>query len=73
MYFTNGYTVCMLNLVACLRLVCYYLLPIHFYLKVMNKPEDGGLPSVKLFYLPGDEEESQEDIGEYLVSQGAFR
>eukprot|EP00731_Ephydatia_muelleri_P018722 Em0011g762a len=57
---------------ASVEVLCGFIDSGEILLQVMNKPEDGGLPSVKLFYLPGDEEESQEDIGEYLVSQGAF-
>ena len=71
MYFTNGYMYVKFSGLSAFGMLLF--VANNFYSKVMNNPDDGGLPSVKLFYLPGDEEESQEDIGEYLVSQGAFR
>ena len=39
--------------------------------KVVKKPDNGGLPSIKLFFE--EEEGGQMDVGEYLLSQGLFR
>lgn len=78
----NSYTSASLLLICTVAIMCSSCIkhkyvtmccPIHFYSKVMRAPGTDGLPSVKLFSLTDDEEESQIDIGEYLVSERLFR